>query len=1708
MAPRLVCHRIDDCLLCLSCAARTDTTGISLLPSCRYLEWTCAADGDYYAAVHGYDNTQQGAFALQIVDQGGAGVDPCTGTMVLTREAASISFMDSNYQDDELCQWQVQCPPTADGSQSLVSISFERFETELDYDEVAIYDGDNNGAQLLGLLSGRMDQLSQTSFTSTSSALLLEFMSDESQAGPGFEASYTCGQADLCLFPAVVQCGDHGQCNSGACICLDGYTGTHCEIHPDQCEFPLHVDCGHHGTCAAGQCTCTDGYTGSRCDVRPDPCTYPTPLDCGRHGVCAVEGTGIAFCNCDDGWEGDACEGSADPPFLTADGTPLTATIRAGESRRFRLHAEEAGEYRIATHLFGLPDTVMHLYAPDGTTELAENDDSSDGRNSEIEWTCPHVGTYFIVVHGYAPEQQGQFTITASQALVGALTDPCTNTVTSTARAAVISFMPSTARGQTYPDDALCTWSIDCGADPVHLVFNQLDTEQDYDFVNVFDSAGADYSYELAELSGQIVDLAAPTMTEFVSTNGVMAIEFTSDESMGAAGFEAEYICGNGVTRDDEIDVTHVTTDGTPITVNIDTPGQQIWFEFAGTAGNTYQIGTELLGLADTVMHLYDADAETEIAENDDNGAERSSYLEWTCPADGMYRVLVHGYDISQTGDFRFAVEQVAVTGGAGDPCATIANLNINGAVINFIGNPEYYEDSLCDWRIQCTQGPITVTFDQFDTERDYDFVSLYTCTTASCDPRGGDPASDPTMTLLDEVSGRMADMPTTTFTTDPSVSTLLLEFSSDESINGDGFEASYTCGGAVTGRVATPVVMGVDTPGTITANGEQAWFSFDAVANSDYGIAVTLGSLQDSVLHLYAPDGERQLAENDDAGGSPMSYLEWHAPSDGTYYIMVHSYDPNGVGSFNVQVIAGGDGDPCVAGAMMAQANADIRYMPVGGSEADALCEWSITCPMQTGTIAITFTALDTEASYDTVSLYDGLDDTAPVLAELSGHLQDQPSISFVSTTTAMLIKYESDETIGGAGFEASYSCGAADACLHPAPVQCGQHGVCDSGSGQAVCNCLDGYTNGALNRCEVQPDPCAVVDCGRYGTCSNGFCACSQNDGYSGALCEVPPNLCTFQPGVGFNTVDCGPHGQCDDAPSSSTNGQCTCSDGYMGAACDVAPDLCTVAGRTAAGLALFDCGANGACFSERDAAPTCICQNGYTGPTCNIPPDQCSWPTPIVCGSHGFCADGLCVCTNRYNGARCETPPGATLLVSGVPSEVSIDAGGEKVHFEFDGVAGQTYELMTELAGLPDTVMTLYDIVPSTTALLENDDTDVGRESYLAWTCPQTGRYSVQVRAYDDTQTGGFRMLYRELDGNDPCLDIGGVTMSQQTNGIISFSDSNYADDSLCEWTIDCGDGTVQIQFTEFQTEDKYDMVTLYDGMDASAPQLHQLMGTMTASDQAGYSTSAGNHVMMVEFTSDESISGPGFEAIYTCSAGVGRTFTQALSDGTVASVSIISTSQQEWFQFAGTMGETYVISAVVGGAGADTEAVMHLYDTDGVTQLAENDEASLQGFATAGSLEWTCPATGSYPVLLRAHDELLATGQLQLTVAPATGGDPCQDIGGATLTQSAGVISFIGDGDYQADALCEWTITCGVGFSHVSLLFSRVETEEDYDEVAVYEGPLQSDAAELSRLSGHNIPPTTVETTGRTALIQFTSDEDVMDLGFEVSFDCIR
>jgi hypothetical protein len=47
------------------------------------------------------------------------------------------------------------------------------------------------------------------------------------------------------------------------CVCEGEYWGQHCEYDP--CRD---VDCGQHGSCRAGSCVCTHGYSGYNCEVR------------------------------------------------------------------------------------------------------------------------------------------------------------------------------------------------------------------------------------------------------------------------------------------------------------------------------------------------------------------------------------------------------------------------------------------------------------------------------------------------------------------------------------------------------------------------------------------------------------------------------------------------------------------------------------------------------------------------------------------------------------------------------------------------------------------------------------------------------------------------------------------------------------------------------------------------------------------------------------------------------------------------------------------------------------------------------------------------------------------------------------------------------------------------------------------------------------------------------------------------------------------------------------------------------------------------------------------------------------------------------------------------------------------------------------------------------------------------------------------------
>jgi hypothetical protein len=85
-----------------------------------------------------------------------------------------------------------------------------------------------------------------------------------------------------------------------------------------------------------------------------------------------------------------------------------------------------------------------------------------------------------------------------------------------------------------------------------------------------------------------------------------------------------------------------VEVNGLAVTHNADIPEDEDWVSFSAEAGKAYDIRTaNLAPSADTVLYLYDADATTLLASNDDSNGSLASEIVWTAPQSGTYFVKV-----------------------------------------------------------------------------------------------------------------------------------------------------------------------------------------------------------------------------------------------------------------------------------------------------------------------------------------------------------------------------------------------------------------------------------------------------------------------------------------------------------------------------------------------------------------------------------------------------------------------------------------------------------------------------------------------------------------------------------------------------------------------------------------------------------------------------------------------------------------------------------------------------------------------------------------------------------------------------------------------------------------------------------------------------------------------------------------------------------
>ena len=82
----------------------------------------------------------------------------------------------------------------------------------------------------------------------------------------------------------------------------------------------------------------------------------------------------------------------------------------------FKFQAVAGACYVAQTSLLTLPDSILTLYAADGKTVLASNDDIAPGNYaSRIVWQAAASGTYYLAVSSYAHAYAGSFTLGLAQ---------------------------------------------------------------------------------------------------------------------------------------------------------------------------------------------------------------------------------------------------------------------------------------------------------------------------------------------------------------------------------------------------------------------------------------------------------------------------------------------------------------------------------------------------------------------------------------------------------------------------------------------------------------------------------------------------------------------------------------------------------------------------------------------------------------------------------------------------------------------------------------------------------------------------------------------------------------------------------------------------------------------------------------------------------------------------------------------------------------------------------------------------------------------------------------------------------------------------------------------------------------------------------------------------------------------------------------------
>lgn len=607
--------------------------------------------------------------------------------------------------------------------------------------------------------------------------------------------------------------------------------------------------------------------------------------------------------------------------------------------------------------------------------------------------------------------------------------------------------------------------------------------------------------------------------------------------------------------------------------------------------------------------------------------------------------------------------------------------------------------------------------------------------------------------------------------------------------------------------------------------NQNDVWFTFSTTASVINVTIDVIGlTMEQPQIAVYRGDctGFAELTCVQADAGTNNTTLDVLAldPSE-TYYIRINAATTGSDGTFQLcidefssELISNATVGNCT-GTLYDTGGPDDNY---GAFES---FEYSI-CPSEPhGCISLNLVSYDIEPIFDNLSIYDGADADAPLIASIDGIAENE--FYNIPTTECVTLTFTSDGGAQRAGFELTWTCSLT--CPTPPPdFQTCSGTFYDSGGPD------DNYSDSEEITTIICPHPdstnsCVYVNFTEFEV-EDGFDDLSIYDGPTADGLLIGLFTGTDGPGLVFSSDSC-----------------ITVvfdSDGF-------ATDPGWVAEITC-----LPCG----------TPPPCI---GLT-PTCDLP-DACD----IACDLGTLDAPTPCPFTVPVTQSFCLDNTGASPAMPYIAQAACIDGNdmpdpAADIWYSFQASSNEVTFNITSFLNAAS--VALYQAGTSCETLVPlacNNSTDGGVTLFVEGIQPGD-TYFLQISGEDASDTGEINLdITASINCDVPViftLDCGDALFTDSGGESDDYQSGENIQTIICPQPDSVGQ-CVLLNFLSFDVEDGFDDLFIYDGQDTNAP----LIGEYTGTDSPSI-VIASDSCLTVVFQSDGSVTSSGWVAEILC------------------------------------------------------------------------------------------------------------------------------------------------------------------------------------------------------------------------------------------------